>query len=66
MSKGALLTKIRYELDKINEQIDIAIVEGRAYKHLALRHKVLLSRFNRLKTEAHPWLSRSFRFLTLF
>lgn len=58
MSKNALLTRIRYELDKLNEQIDLAIIEGRGYRNLSTRHKILLSRFNRLQSEGSSWLGQ--------
>ncbi|HZS42895.1 MAG TPA: hypothetical protein VFA52_01615 [Candidatus Paceibacterota bacterium] len=66
MGKSQILNKIRYELDKLNEQIDLAIIEGRNYKSLASKHKILLSRFNRLQSEGSSLLTKSFRFLTLF
>lgn len=43
MSKQKLITTIHTELEKINEQIDLKIIQGLEYKKEARRHKFLVS-----------------------
>jgi hypothetical protein len=43
MSKQKLITTIHTELEKINEQIDLKIIQGLEYKRESRRHKFLVS-----------------------
>ncbi|MES2623003.1 MAG: hypothetical protein V4576_01185 [Patescibacteria group bacterium] len=43
MSKQKLITTIHAELEKINEQIDLKIIQGQDYKKESKRHKFLIS-----------------------
>lgn len=43
MSKQKLITTIHTELEKINEQIDLKIIQGLEYKSESKRHKFLVS-----------------------
>ena len=43
MSKQKLITTIHTELEKINEQIDLKIIQGLEYKRESKRHKFLVS-----------------------
>ncbi len=43
MSKQKLITTIHTELEKINEQIDLKIIQGLDYKKESRRHKFLVS-----------------------
>lgn len=43
MSKQKLITTIHTELEKINEQIDLKIIQGLDYKRESKRHKFLVS-----------------------
>ena len=43
MSKQKLITTIHTELEKINEQIDLKIIQGLEYRKESKRHKFLVS-----------------------
>jgi hypothetical protein len=43
MSKQKLITTIHTELEKINEQIDLKIIQGLEYKRESKRHKFLVA-----------------------
>ena len=43
MSKQKLITTIHTELEKINEMIDLKIIQGLEYKKESRRHKFLVS-----------------------
>jgi hypothetical protein len=61
MSKHQTINTIRRELHKLNEQIDLKIIQGQFYKEEARRHKLLLAQLRQIKRR--EWL-RSFSFLT--
>ncbi len=48
MSKISLEKKIRIELDKLNDIIDMKIIRGLPYRREALRHRFLLYRLSDL------------------
>lgn len=60
MSKQKLITTIHTELEKINEQIDLKIIQGLEYKREAKRHKFLVSHLTQvIRGEVKKtWLTR--------
>ncbi len=64
MTKYKTITTINKEINKINEEIDMKIIQGLAYKVEARRHRILL---NKLRSEARPsWQYRLSRMVTSF
>ena len=61
MSKKQIQTAIARELEKLNEKIDIKILEGESYARDARRHKLLLAQLKQLRRR--EWFSRSMRSL---
>ena len=49
MSKYRLSKIIQAEINKLNEEIDLKIIRGLPYRHLARRHKFLVKQFEELK-----------------
>jgi hypothetical protein len=43
MSKYKIVSTIQRELEKINERIDMKILQGQSYRKEAKQHKVLMS-----------------------
>ncbi len=69
MSNITLEKKIREELKKLNDIIDIKILKGMSYKREALRHRFLLSRLSdmhRLPRFNSTWFKRSVNVLATF
>ncbi len=69
MSNIILEKKIREELKKLNDIIDIKIVKGMSYKRDALRHRFLLSRLSdmhRMPRFNSTWLRRSANVIATF
>lgn len=54
MSKQKLITTIHTELEKINEQIDLKIIQGLEYKRESKRHKFLVSHLTQVIRGAAP------------
>ena len=48
MSKYQAIRTIRMELDRINQDIDLRIIQGLPYRRLSMRHKFLMSQLARL------------------
>ncbi len=64
MTKHKIITTINKEINKINDEIDMKILQGLAYRAEARRHKMLL---NKLRSEARPsWQYRLSRMVTSF
>lgn len=63
MSKSQLRTFIEQELDKLNQRIDLKILEGESFRRDAARHKLLLSQYQKLqrKEKMKKW-KNMFRF----
>ncbi len=68
MSKQKLITTIHTELEKINEQIDLKIIQGLEYKREARRHKFLVSHLTQvIRGEARTsWVTRVSRMMASF
>lgn len=64
MSKKQIQSAIAKELEKLNQKIDIKILEGESYRRDARRHKLLLSQMKQLRRR--EWFTRSFSYLSLF
>lgn len=61
MSKQKLITTIHTELEKINEQIDLKIIQGLEYKRESKRHKFLVSHLTQVirgETTKRSWTNR--------
>lgn len=54
MNKRHLERVLESELKKINEAIDMKIIQGLPYIREAKRHKLLSVRLNMLRKEIHP------------
>jgi hypothetical protein len=64
MTKHKTIITINKEINKINEEIDMKILQGLAYRVEARRHKMLL---DKLRREARPtWQYRLSRMVTSF
>lgn len=63
MSKTQLKYKIQHELERVNAEIDVKIVEGKAYRKEARHHKMLLSQLSRMNRE---WMKPSFSLMSFF
>lgn len=64
MTKHKTIITINKEINKINEEIDMKIIQGLAYRTEARRHKTLLQK---LRAEARPtWQYRLSRMVTSF
>ena len=69
MSKFILEKKIRKEIKKVNDIIDLKIIRGMSYKREALRHRFLLSRLtdlHRLSKFHSSWLKRTVNVVATF
>ena len=69
MSKFVLESKIRGELKRINEIIDLKIVQGESYRREALRHRFLLNRLSdlhRLSRFHSNWFQRATNVVATF
>jgi hypothetical protein len=69
MSKFVLEKKIKYEIRKINDIIDLKIVKGVSYRREALRHRFLLNRLSdlhRLSRFHSNWFQRSVNVVATF
>ncbi len=69
MSKFILEKRIKSELAKINDIIDVKIVEGVSYRREALRHRFLLNRLSdlhRLSRFQSNWLQRTVNVVATF
>jgi hypothetical protein len=69
MSKFILEKRIKSELKKINDVIDLKIVKGVSYKREALRHRFLLYRLvdlHRVSKFHSNWFSRSVNTVATF
>lgn len=61
MSKQKLITTIHTELEKINEQIDLKIIQGLEYKRESKRHKFLVSHLTQVirgEETKRSWVNR--------
>ncbi len=64
MTKYKTITTIKKEINKINEEIDLRIIKGLAYRAEARRHKILLEK---LRRDTRPtWQYRLSRMVTSF
>ena len=64
MTKHKTITTINKEINKINEEIDMKIIQGLAYRAEARRHKTLIQK---LRSEVRPtWQYRLSRMVTSF
>ena len=64
MTKQQTITTINKEINKINEEIDMKIIQGLAYRAEARRHKTLIQK---LRSEVRPtWQYRLSRMVTSF
>ena len=68
MSKTQLTHFIEGELEKLNQKIDLKILEGESFKRDALRHRLLLSQYKRLKRQERfrGVFKNAFRFASFF
>ncbi len=69
MSNIILERKLRTELHKINDIIDLKIVRGLSYKRESLKHRFLLSRLSdmhRIPRFNSTWLKRSINVVATF
>lgn len=69
MSKFILEKKIKAELKKVNDIIDLKIIKGMPYKREALRHRFLLYRLvdlHRLPKFHSNWFQRSINVMATF
>ena len=69
MSKFILEKRVKEELKKVNETIDLKIVRGMSYKRDALRHRFLLNRLadlHRLPKFHSNWFKRSMNVMATF
>ena len=65
MSKHQAIRTIRAEIDRLNQQIDLAIIRGVSYRREALRHKFLMAQLARLAPR-RSWFARSLKFASAF
>lgn len=64
MTKYKAITTIEKEINKVNDVIDMKIIQGLAYRAEARRHKILL---DKLRRETRPtWQYRLSRMVTSF
>lgn len=64
MTKHKTIITINKEINKINEEIDMKILQGLAYRVEARRHKILLEK---LRRDTRPtWQYRLSRMVTSF
>jgi hypothetical protein len=69
MSKFILEKKIKSELSRINDIIDVKIVKGMSYRREALRHRFLLNRLvdlHRVSKFHSNWFQRSVNVVATF
>lgn len=69
MSKFILEKKIKSELSRINDIIDVKIVKGMSYRREALRHRFLLNRLvdlHRVSRFHSNWFQRSVNVVATF
>lgn len=61
MSKHTFVKELRKEIAKLNEEIDRRIIQGRSYKALGERHKILVRKLNtvtRYPSSSYSFLGR--------
>lgn len=64
MTKHKTITTIEKEINKVNDEIDLKIIQGLAYRAEARRHKMLL---DKLRRDTRPtWQYRLSRMVTSF
>ena len=64
MTKYKTIITINKEINKINEEIDMKIIQGLAYRAESRRHKILLEK---LRRDTRPtWQYRLSRMVTSF
>ncbi len=66
MSKYQTIRTIRAEIDRLNQEIDLRIIQGMPYKRLSIRHKFLRSQLSRLSPQRLSWFNRSLSFVSTF
>jgi hypothetical protein len=67
MSHQTLIKTIQSELEKINDEIDLKIIRGIAYRKEAQRHKFLLSHLTRaVRKDRTGWLHRAAHMMSSF
>lgn len=66
MSKNKTVKTIRSEIDRLNQKIDLCIIQGVPYKRLSLRHRFLRSQLSRLAPIRSTWFSKSLSFISTF
>jgi len=66
MSKHQTIKTIRMEIERLNQEIDLKIIQGVSYRREALRHKSLKSQLARLAPRRSYWLDRTLGILSLF
>ncbi len=54
MSKYQIARELRREIKKINEKIDLRIIQGLSYREESRRHKFLVSQLARLQPRRAP------------
>jgi hypothetical protein len=52
MSTYTLLRRLQKEIEKVNEEIDLRIINGLSYKSLSKKHKVMMERLHALNRVA--------------
>jgi hypothetical protein len=54
MSKHQIVRELRREIRKVNEKIDLRIIQGMSYREESRRHKFLVSQLARLQPRHAP------------
>lgn len=52
MSKYRFVREIKKEIKELNMEIDMLIIKGRSYRHLARRHKMLTTELRALNSRS--------------
>ncbi len=66
MSKQQTVRTIRAEIDRLNQEIDLRIIQGMPYKRLSMRHRFLRSQLSRLAPQRVSWFGKSLSFVSTF
>jgi hypothetical protein len=66
MGKFKTFKVIKSELTKLNNRIDLKIIQGVPYYNEARRHKFLRAQLQDISLRKSPWLRSSLRFASLF
>jgi hypothetical protein len=66
MSTYKAFKVIKSELAKLNNSIDLKIIQGVPYYNEARRHKFLRAQLRDISLRKSPWLRSTLRFASLF